>query len=224
MVSYGDATETNVGDVGQKPRSSVLSSGSSSSDLRSQTSSADSEIGDEISQTHTPTDSVKTSGQDLDLKYDEIMSSTTSDGRAHVPPNVHQGGTCVSTGDVVAMETSVSKDNADTSSDKDNKSAKNARNAPLRGYLYKKGVLGLKAYNSYKKRYFVFSDNTCKLHYYRNSTDFVQLGDINIATAYFSFEAGRTDNQNLFEIRYVFRNVNPLVSGQLLFPNLAIVM
>lgn len=72
----------------------------------------------------------------------------------------------------------------------------------LCGYLnkYKIGARG----RIFKKRWFVFSDSTCKLLYYRTPQDVVPLGDMDISAATFSFHVGNTaGRQNVFEIRSV---------------------
>ena len=60
----------------------------------------------------------------------------------------------------------------------------------LCGYLkkYKIGTRG----KSFKRRWFVLADNTCTLIYYRSAQDIVPLGEIDIASASFSFNMRNT--------------------------------
>ena len=69
-------------------------------------------------------------------------------------------------------------------------SAKRGVTPKLCGYLkkYKIGARG----KSFKRRWFVLADNTCTLIYYRSAQDIVPLGEIDIASASFSFNMRNT--------------------------------
>lgn len=66
----------------------------------------------------------------------------------------------------------------------------------LCGYLSKLGSRGL--LKSFKKRWFVFSENNCKLYYYRSPEDILPLGEIDVAKATFSFEVTNVERPGLF--------------------------
>ncbi|XP_013784589.1 TBC1 domain family member 2B-like [Limulus polyphemus] len=59
-------------------------------------------------------------------------------------------------------------------------------NSKLCGYLNKLGSRGL--LKSFKRRWFVFSENSCKLYYYRAPEDLLPLGEIDISKATLSFD------------------------------------
>ena len=52
-------------------------------------------------------------------------------------------------------------------------------------------------------RWFVYSDTTSRLYYYRNPHDFLPLGEIDISHATFYFDPSKTDKLGGFEIRLV---------------------
>ncbi len=78
----------------------------------------------------------------------------------------------------------------------------------LCGYLnkYKVGARGLG--KNFKKRWFVFVDNSCKLLYFRTPQDIVPLGEIDVSNASFNIEVEcdgsyADGRQHVFEIRWV---------------------
>ena len=71
----------------------------------------------------------------------------------------------------------------------------------LCGFLnkYKVGARGLK---NFKRRWFVYGENTCTLLYYRTPIDIVPLGEIDISNASFSVDLEDLDSrEHVFEIR-----------------------
>jgi hypothetical protein len=68
----------------------------------------------------------------------------------------------------------------------------------LCGWLNKCGNIGF--VKTAKTLYFVFSDDNCKLYYYRTPQDLLPLGEIDIKHASFHFDAS-SQKQGLFEIR-----------------------
>ncbi|XP_064624236.1 TBC1 domain family member 2B-like isoform X4 [Lineus longissimus] len=73
----------------------------------------------------------------------------------------------------------------------------------LCGYLSKLGNRGL--VKSYKLRWFVYGENTCKLYYYRTPQDVLPLGEIDISNAVFPFEALNMEKPGFFQIRNIER-------------------
>lgn len=72
----------------------------------------------------------------------------------------------------------------------------------LCGYLNKLG--NQKNLKTFRKRWFVFNDNNCKLYYYRSPHDQVPLGEIDISQATFSFDISDKERPGLFSIRLTF--------------------
>ncbi|XP_076371303.1 uncharacterized protein LOC143257061 [Tachypleus tridentatus] len=72
-------------------------------------------------------------------------------------------------------------------------------NSKLCGYLNKLGSRGL--LKSFKRRWFVFSENSCKLYYYRTPEDLLPLGEIDISKATFSFDVS-PEKPGLFTVSY----------------------
>lgn len=77
----------------------------------------------------------------------------------------------------------------------------------LRGYLIRHStsdnvfVRGFIPHGtSGKKRWFIYSDSTCKLYYYKSEKDPEPLGDIDIAVASLSYSVDNGNN-GLFNIR-----------------------
>ena len=68
----------------------------------------------------------------------------------------------------------------------------------LCGWLNKCGNIGFVKTN--KLLWFIFSDDTCKLYFYRNPQDLLPLGEIDIKHASFYFDASN-HRPGLFEIR-----------------------
>ena len=83
----------------------------------------------------------------------------------------------------------------------------NRNRTKLCGYLnkYKRGARGIG--KVFKRRWFIYSENTCKLLYYRTPQDIVPLGEMDISSATLSFEVGEGNSvggrNNVFEIRSV---------------------
>ncbi|KAL8570031.1 hypothetical protein ACOMHN_036308 [Nucella lapillus] len=73
-----------------------------------------------------------------------------------------------------------------------------SRAAVLSGWLNKCGNIGF--VKTAKPLWFVFSDDTCKLYYYRHPQDLLPLGEIDIKHASFYFDANN-QKPGLFEIR-----------------------
>lgn len=72
----------------------------------------------------------------------------------------------------------------------------------LCGYLNKLG--NQKILKTFRKRWFVFNDNNCKLYYYRSPHEQVPLGEIDISQATFSFDISDKERPGLFTIRLIF--------------------
>ncbi|XP_074640314.1 TBC1 domain family member 2B-like [Tubulanus polymorphus] len=68
----------------------------------------------------------------------------------------------------------------------------------LCGYLSKLTEKSL--IKSFKTRWFVYGDNNCKLYYYRAATDPLPIGEIDISSATFTFDASNKDKPGLFQI------------------------
>ncbi|XP_052274316.1 TBC1 domain family member 2B-like isoform X2 [Dreissena polymorpha] len=62
-----------------------------------------------------------------------------------------------------------------------------------------KTIGGLKS--TWQHRWFEFSDETCKLYFYRDPLDLASLGEISIATASFDFDASNVERQGIFQIK-----------------------
>ncbi|XP_067118397.1 TBC1 domain family member 2B-like isoform X2 [Centruroides vittatus] len=68
----------------------------------------------------------------------------------------------------------------------------------LCGYLNKfksKGII-----KTFRRRWFVFSENTCRLYYYRSPNDSLSLGEIDISRATFHFDPTNKEKPGLFSI------------------------
>lgn len=99
--------------------------------------------------------------------------------------------------------------NLEDNSEETNNSDSLNRNSPVRlcGYLnkYKVGARGLG--KAFKKRWFVHSDNTCKLLYYRTPQDIVPLGEMDVSNATLLLQTGQESDSpaagraNIFKIR-----------------------
>lgn len=72
----------------------------------------------------------------------------------------------------------------------------------LCGYLNKLG--NQKILKTFRKRWFVFNDNNCKLYYYRSPHEQVPLGEIDISQATFSFDVSDKERPGLFTVRLIF--------------------
>lgn len=70
----------------------------------------------------------------------------------------------------------------------------------LCGWLNKLGNRAI--VKTFKTRWFVYGDSTCKLYYYRTAQDLLPLGEINIHNASFFFDVTDKERPGLFEIRY----------------------
>ncbi|GFV47385.1 TBC1 domain family member 2B [Trichonephila clavipes] len=68
----------------------------------------------------------------------------------------------------------------------------------LCGYLNKLGNRAI--LKTFRKRWFVFCEDNCKLYYYRSPHDQVPLGEIDISQATFSFEVENKERTGLFTI------------------------
>ena len=53
----------------------------------------------------------------------------------------------------------------------------------------------------FKRRWFVHADNSCKLLYYRTSSDLIPLGELDVAHATFTFDGRHSTKSNVFEVR-----------------------
>ena len=56
----------------------------------------------------------------------------------------------------------------------------------------------------HRRRWFVFSDETCRLMYFRTPKDFIPRCDIDISSASFSLGSSSVGEPNVFEIRYAY--------------------
>ena len=76
------------------------------------------------------------------------------------------------------------------------------RTTLLCGYMNKQSTGFVK---NFRKRWFVYSEDTCKLLYFRSPNDIINLGSIDISKASFHFDQvqERDDFPGLFEIRYM---------------------
>ena len=91
-------------------------------------------------------------------------------------------------------------------------SAKNCKQTEkLCGYLSKLGARGI--VKSYKRRWFVYSDSSCKLLYYRTPEDIVALGEIDIEHATFSMPEVEGEKPGKFDIRFVNVIATPPTRG-----------
>lgn len=70
----------------------------------------------------------------------------------------------------------------------------------LCGYLNKLGNRTI--LRTFRKRWFVFNENNCKLYYYKSPQDQIPLGEIDISLATFTFEVNNKERSGLFTIRY----------------------
>lgn len=68
----------------------------------------------------------------------------------------------------------------------------------LCGYLNKHASRGI--LKTVRRRWFVFSENNCKLYYYRSPQDFIPLGEIDISQASFYFDVTNKEKEGLFTI------------------------
>ncbi|GFU41280.1 TBC1 domain family member 2B [Nephila pilipes] len=68
----------------------------------------------------------------------------------------------------------------------------------LCGYLNKLGNRAI--LKTFRKRWFVFCEDNCKLYYYRSPQDQVPLGEIDISQATFSFDVENKERTGLFTI------------------------
>ena len=94
------------------------------------------------------------------------------------------------------MDSNSSSENADESI----RDKRGVATEKLCGYL-KKHKIGARG-KTFKRRWFVLADNTCTLLYYRSAQDIVPLGEIDIATASFSFNVRNINGPSpwIFEI------------------------
>ncbi|XP_060589227.1 TBC1 domain family member 2B-like [Ruditapes philippinarum] len=95
--------------------------------------------------------------------------------------------------------TSCSNDNEENTKDNETKESKNPEER-LCGWLHQR-ARGIGNLKTTRLRWFQFGDENCKLYIYREPQDLVPLGEINIGTASFYFDAGNRDKQGLFQIK-----------------------
>ena len=97
------------------------------------------------------------------------------------------------------LQTSIKKHSHEASAMADSSSADPEESETrLCGWLNKCGNIGF--VKTAKPLWFVFSDDTCKLYFYRNPQDLLPLGEIDIKHASFYFDANN-HRPGLFEIR-----------------------
>ncbi|CAL1266415.1 unnamed protein product [Larinioides sclopetarius] len=118
---------------------------------------------------------------DLTLDVDK------SDGKLSDPSNVDRRDSAF------ISELSESDSNINSS-----KQIENKEYSMLCGYLNKLGNRAI--LKTFRKRWFVFSEDSCKLYYYRSPQDQVPLGEIDISQATFTFEVDNKERTGLFTI------------------------
>lgn len=95
--------------------------------------------------------------------------------------------------DIIKAETTVS-----TTSVENNQTVIEKKYSKLCGYLNKfksKGII-----KTFRRRWFVFSEYTCRLYYYRSPNDSLSLGEIDISRATFHFDPTNKEKPGLFSI------------------------
>ncbi|KAF8763868.1 TBC1 domain family member 2B like protein [Argiope bruennichi] len=94
--------------------------------------------------------------------------------------------------------TFISETSETTSNINPSKQIENKEYSRLCGYLNKLGNRAI--LKTFRKRWFVFSEDNCKLYYYRSPQDQVPLGEIDISQATFTFEVDNKERTGLFTI------------------------